>query len=145
MVRVCGVSGCDKPARGRVCTMHSQRYRKYGTYDRICSSSGCTAPAVTQRGRCLEHRGSINGNGYRHFQTARGKFIAEHRMVMEQKLGRPLRPGENVHHINGDKLDNRPENLELWTRRQPVGQRVDDKIAWAIEFLREYGYEVRGG
>lgn len=42
-----------------------------------------------------------------------GRKIHVHRMVMEQKLGRPLRTDEFVHHKNHNKLDNRPENLEL--------------------------------
>lgn len=58
---------------------------------------------------------------------------------MSITVGRPLHGHETVHHINGVRTDNRPENLELWSRSQPSGQRVSDKIAWAMEFLTIYG------
>jgi hypothetical protein len=57
---------------------------------------------------------------------------------MEQALGRALRPFENVHHKNGVRFDNRLENLELWSSVQPAGQRVTDKVAFAVEILQQY-------
>ena len=61
---------------------------------------------------------------------------------MSEHLGRPLLPTENVHHVNGVRSDNRLENLELWSRSQPAGQRVVDLVAWAREILATYESEI---
>jgi hypothetical protein len=75
--------------------------------------------------------------------------IYEHRYNMQQKIGRPLRAEETVHHINGDRTDNRIENLELFISRHGPGQRARDQVEWAIkllsdypEFTREAGYAL---
>jgi hypothetical protein len=96
-------------------------------------------------------RGSTDRRtGYRRI-TVDGRNVAEHRYVMEQMIGRLLWPDEDVHHRNGDRADNRPENLELWSTSQPRGQRIEDKVEWAREILQRYApnmvvlVEVRDG
>ena len=60
-------------------------------------------------------------------QRHRNRWMMQHRYVMQESLGRPLEKHETVHHKNGDKTDNRIENLELWAKRHTTaGVRVSD-------------------
>lgn len=98
---------------------------------------------------CPKKEGYLDEMGYwvisrkNSYPNSRNSYrVREHRWVMSQHLGRPLKKEETVHHKNGIRHDNRLENLELWTKNHPAGQRVEDKIKWAKEFLEEYGYKI---
>lgn len=57
----------------------------------------------------------------------------QHRLVWELHHGRELREFENIHHINGIRSDNRIENLQLWAKAQPIGQRPEDLVEWVLD------------
>lgn len=125
---VCSVPGCGGKylAKG-LCRKHYNANRKYDN------------PSTRLRGE--KGKGSVKrGYVYRTIGGRAGKHIAEHRLIMEKILGRPLLSNENVHHVNGVRNDNRPENLELWSSSQPSGQRIEDKVRWAREILAIYGH-----
>ena len=109
--------------------MHHTRVLVYGT------------PGEALPRRRMNGEGSITGAGYKQIRVD-GRYQLEHRVIMERALGRRLLRCESVHHKNGNRLDNALENLELWSSSHPSGQRVDDKITWAIELLRLYAPEL---
>ncbi len=82
-------------------------------------------------------QGCLRKDGYRSLMINK-KRILEHTHIMEIHLGRKLFKNENIHHKNGVRYDNRIENLELWTTSHSSGQRVEDKVKWIKEFIKNY-------
>jgi hypothetical protein len=133
----CAVGGCDLPARAKgLCGTHYGRLRRHGDPE---------APARRYPERAPSGSGTLTRQGYRMVYrpghpnaNPRSGQIAEHVLVMAEAVGRPLAKGETVHHRNGVRADNRLENLELWVRSHPSGQRVEDAVAHSLEVLRRY-------
>lgn len=119
--------------------MHYKRWEAHGDPGGAAS----TKPGLTTRRVGATHRTHLTGYSMvkrlGHPRTDKSGWIFEHRVVMEEMIGRYLLPHETVHHRNGVRDDNRPENLELWSSSQPPGQRVEDKLTWAREIEALYG------
>lgn len=122
-----------------VFTIHWQQ--QGGFCSNRCSASAYQLRRTDARERYINSHGYVKVRARNHPKAAKfGKHVSEHTLVMEKALGRLLRPGENVHHKNGVRTDNRPENLELWVRPQISGQRVEDLIEFVFT---QYNEEIR--
>lgn len=100
---ICSISDCDKKHDSKgFCSKHLYRFKKYG--DPLAN--------VKRRSDCKERPGCLTGDGYWKI-TINGQYIMEHRHIMQKFLKRNLESWETVHHINGVRLDNRIENLQL--------------------------------
>jgi hypothetical protein len=128
MPRACSVPGCAKPIDSLgYCAMHAQRVRRYGDPNYV-------TPEETRRANNREAQlarfepDQIKPTTYR---KRNGRH--EHRVVAEEMLGRPLNPGEIVHHIDGDRHNNDPANLRVMTQSEHMREHLhpgDGLIAW---------------
>jgi hypothetical protein len=131
----CSLENCSEPhlAKG-YCMTHYYKWLRSGDPNFV-------KPKAPPK-RVYDKSGYVElTNMQGHPNARKNGRIFEHVAVMSERLGRPLEAHENVHHKNGQRDDNSIENLELWSRSQPYGQRVEDKTAWAIEWLKQYSPE----
>jgi hypothetical protein len=136
--RPCGVASCGRTVYAKgYCQAHYRRLRKHGDVQ-----ADKPLRTVTGEGTFSHGYWCINIPPSERHLTNGERKVAEHRYVMAKHLGRALFPDEVVHHVNGDRTDNRLENLELWSTAHPKGQRVEDKVAFALSLLRRYRPET---
>jgi HNH endonuclease len=130
---VCIVDDCADPAYCRtMCIKHYARVRKHG-------SPHITWPKVAPNGtRVIDKSGYARVKMKGHPNANPGGWVLEHVYVLSEVLGRGLLSGESVHHKDGQRLNNAPDNLELWVSNQPPGQRVSDVLTWAREIIARY-------
>ncbi|MEW5956636.1 MAG: HNH endonuclease signature motif containing protein [Chloroflexota bacterium] len=122
----CGNCGCER-------IVHAATFRKE-TYTGLCLSCVNTGSGSNawRGGRISDGHGYIRVKVYPDhpfyatMATAAG-YILEHRLVMAEHLGRPLENNEIVHHKNGNKTDNRIENLELFVSFQEHGKAAQQR------------------
>jgi hypothetical protein len=134
-----------KDGRRAACKSCVSEWHKRTSKPDLCACGRHKTKISFQCSECAKRKPAwrVDKRGYV-FKIVDGKQIMQHREIMEQYLGRPLRQNENVHHKNGQRNDNRIENLELWSTAQPSGQRVEDKLAWARLFIEQYSDMERG-
>lgn len=134
---ICTADGCNKKSLAKcLCSGHYSLFRKYG--DHTIAKYKWHARGKNEWHECST--GYIWRYAPKDINASSNHYVYQHRSVMSEYLGRALFKNENVHHVNGDKKDNRIDNLELWVKSQPAGQRAKDLLDWAHKIIIDYSH-----
>jgi len=134
----CKVEGCNnKDIAWSLCSKHYAKFKKYGD-----PKGGYEIDGHSKKWQ-------LNKDGYVYKfapdspHVGKNRILYQHRFAMAEHLGRLLRSNELVHHMNGNKSDNRIENLEMFVKGHPEGQRAEDLVKWAYEIIDLYAEEIK--
>lgn len=145
------------PKRGStwlVCKNCGESFKVYNSQLRNLNRQFCSRNCRWSYQRGENHplwkNGHIDKDGYRRVNVSPGVVEYEHRLVMERHLGRKLTPKENVHHIDGDTLNNDPSNLQIVTRSEHMTihgkdrrRKLSPEDVSLAKTLREQGVSYR--
>jgi hypothetical protein len=145
MLDACIIEGCCKPVKyNKMCGMHAQRVRRYGDPHYVTPEQQRRA---NNRAAQLARFDSVKPNTYR---KRHGRH--EHRVIAEQMIGRFLLPGEIVHHIDGNKQNNHPSNLQVMTQDHHLREHLAPDAApiewqgrsmYPKEWAQQFGISVQ--
>lgn len=116
-------------------------YGPYGAAPKFAHETGISVHAVYKMAVALGLKKKptgeyIHSQGYKVVDRVGSNGILEHRKVMQEHLGRELLNTEVVHHLNGERLDNRVENLVVLTRAQHIDVHRDELLEARDDIVR---------
>lgn len=117
----CSVENCTTQAKDKnMCGKHAQRLRRYGDVNYVTPQR-----VMSERNRLAQPKFRVlkDTTYKKHF----GRH--EHRVIAEEKIGRALRPGEIVHHVDGNKHNNSPDNLRVMTQSEHLKEHFQEMLS----------------
>ena len=115
----------DYETRRKISMAHKGKTVSKETRAKIAAAHAISGPGHKKK----RNDGYIYVYFPKHPESNAEGYVMEHRLIMEAQIGRPIRKGEVVHHINHDKSDNRIENLQLMTFKEHSGLHMKER--WA--------------